>query len=562
MCAPNESQCLLMEGGADVEQGRPANDGEAANSTSSAFGFLVDPFCNLCSCSWGKPSSSSCASDEQRQQLIYPGEKNKAKKASWMSVDFLIKSTKYVVSLSLLACCINVVTAGIFADQTPISKAAHPIIAFGVLWLLILWLGLLEGGQGSLVGLQHIQKAAYRDTHEMTHHCAILAHEGDNLNRFIIGRQFLVVLVVFAINLCCSVVEDHAAIPGVPDFAVRLLLESGLAVMIITVILGQLSAEVNATNCMLDFINTPFMLCTTIVCLAIESSGILHSVYLVQHIFAWCTGGEDSALEEVSKKNLAGRVFYWGRVAFSLVSLVLAMTVTLSALLNGQTTMFSDLPDAASLSIFIGLVCFLGMLEAMQIALFAMVTMPESELMEHPVAQANCKYVFHGTNFQAFLIGRQICVTMSMFLLAQLTTTDVDMDSGAEHVMGMSNGWQDFFNSGLPGALITTIVASLAWRIIASSFPIVFMTNPLVKPTIQLCLLLEASGVFSAAWLFAKSLKQVVGFQLDESYLGSAAPKDPHHHGADEETASLETASLETASECSESSSEYGATVH
>lgn len=78
-----------------------------------------------------------------------------------------------------------------------------------------------------------------------------------------------------------------------------------------------------------------------------------------------------------------------------------------------------------------------------------------------------------------------------------------------------------FFNTGLLGALITTIVASLAWRIIASSFSIAFLSNPLIYIIIGMCLLLEASGVCSAAWLKALVHKHKVGYQLDEVYLGT-----------------------------------------
>ena len=85
---------------------------------------------------------------------------------------------------------------------------------------------------------------------------------------------------------------------------------------------------------------------------------------------------------------------------------------------------------------------------------------------------------------------------------------------------------RDFFNTGLPGALITTIVASLWWRIIAASYPIAFMANPLVYVTIQLCLLLEASGVFSAAWILADALKSAVGLRNDSEFLDTGSETD------------------------------------
>ena len=48
-----------------------------------------------------------------------------------------------------------------------------------------------------------------------------------------------------------------------------------------------------------------------------------------------------------------------------------------------------------------------------------------------------------------------------------------------------------------------------------------FLSNPLIYVIIRLCLLLEASGVCSAAWLLALVHKQIVGYQLDEVYVGT-----------------------------------------
>ena len=158
----------------------------------------------------------------------------------------------------------------------------------------------------------------------------------------------------------------------------------------------------------------------------------------------------------------------------------------------------------------------------MQIALFAVCNLPETDLLVSPAAVSNYRLAFTGNNFQAFLIGRQICVTMSMFLLARITTTDVDTSAPipVEDVLDMPCPLQNFFNTGLPGALITTIVASLMWRIVASTFPVAFLGNPFVLPTIQICLALEYSGVFSASWLCADAFKSVTGLKDDESYLG------------------------------------------
>lgn len=188
---------------------------------------------------------------------------------------------------------------------------------------------------------------------------------------------------------------------------------------------------------------------------------------------------------------------------------------------------------------------------SVQIALFAVVNLPEEELNSHPVARANCQWTFSGNNFQAFLIGRQVCVTLCLFILARMITIDVDITplpdgSPAPTVMGVSEGVQDFLNTGLPGALITTIVSSLAWRIVASSFPIAFMSNPLVALSIHLCLFLESTGLFSSAWLCAEAHRRMAGFRPDEQFVGKPLG------GKEEDETSEGDTEEDTDSECTD----------
>jgi hypothetical protein len=441
--------------------------------------------------------------------------------SSWM------QKAQYAVSLTLLGLTIALCTAGILAKQTPVAEAACPTVALVLMWFLIFWLGILEGGQGSLVGLQPVDSTQFQDSHPYAYACTQLAHTGDNLNRFIVGRQFLVVLVVFMLNMTVTVVDDFD-VPGVPRALMAGMVGSGVGVMLITVMLGQLAAEVNATNCMLDFINNSIVWVTTVICLAIEESGLLHSVYLVQCFFS-----TESMSKESTNKTMRQKIWYWGRVAVSTIFLACALSVTCAALWHGETTMYPGLTTMATFALFFGLVCFLGLLEAIQIAAFAVVKLPAHIVAESPAADANCQLVFKGRNFKAVLIGRQICVTTSMFLLARITTTNVDPNDLADTsttmstVLNLPAGIQDFFNTGLPGALITTIVASLWWRILAASFPIAFMGNTVVYWTIRLCLFLESTGVFSAAWLLADGIKWMSGLQPDETYL--KGDKIDHH---------------------------------
>lgn len=430
-----------------------------------------------------------------------------------------IEGIKYIVSVSLLCFSIFLITMAMFTEQTKATEnGLHPAAAFCIYAFLIVWLSMMEGGQGCLVGLQPVTKSLYADSHPRALKSTELAHKGNNMERFVVGRQFLVVLVIFVMNMMVSTVED-ATILGLPSSLIGIFLGTGFAVILTTMIVGQLTAQVNAATCMLDFINNYFMLFTVYTSLAIEASGLLHSVYLINIIFSKIAGKEVQSNEP--PRSTLQTVFFWVRVFFSLAILAGAFVITLTALFTEKTMMWEGVPEPVSVAILFFLMCFVGIMEGLQIALFAVMKLPENELSQHQIAHRTTKLVFSGHNLGAFLIGRQICVTVCMFVVARITAINVDLDDEAsENILGVSDGVQTFLNTGLLGAVITTIVASLIWRVIASSFPVAFLSNPLVYVVVQLCLLLESSGICSASWILASIQKKVVGFRNDEEYLG------------------------------------------
>lgn len=441
-----------------------------------------------------------------------------AKPSYGHNVSFFIEFFKYMYSSVLLVFSVVVVMALIFSGQTQLAESSHPAVAFVAIWLLIGWLAMMEGGQGCLVGLGPIEKELYEETHPITIKSTVAAHKGDNMERFIIGRQFLVVLVVFVINLCGAAIPNATSVLNLPDALHEIFISTGVAMILMTIILGQLTAQVVATDCMLDFVNNYFMVFTTYASLAIEFSGLLHCVYLVQLFFSKVTGISIES-EEPPRTQLQG-IFFWMRTGFSVAVLGFAFAVTLKALFVGQTTMWDGIPSVVAVIIFFLLMGFVGIMEGMQIALFAVINLPDHELQEHKAAWAMCQLAFKGSNLQAFLIGRQILVTICMFIVARITSLKVEVGTG-ENVFGVSDGMQEFFNTGLLGAIITTVCASLAWRIIASSFPVAFLSNPLVYVILRVCLVLEASGLCSASWMLAAFQKRIGKYLPDECYIGT-----------------------------------------
>ncbi|GMI52326.1 hypothetical protein TeGR_g772, partial [Tetraparma gracilis] len=226
-----------------------------------------------------------------------------------------------------------------FADWNLPAAAALPILC-----VLLLWLALIEGGQGALVGLQPTPKDQYAQSHPITLKCTTLSHAGDNMERFICGRQFLVVLLIFLINTMGGAVGG-AQVFNMAPWVIQIFLGQAVAMILLTVNIGQLTAQVNAADCMLDFINNHAMLASIYISLAIEASGLLHSVYLVQIAFAKITGKTIESNEP--PRTGVTQALFWGRVVMSLGILAFALAVQLDALFKGWTNMWAAVPAGA-----------------------------------------------------------------------------------------------------------------------------------------------------------------------------------------------------------------------
>ena len=69
---------------------------------------------------------------------------------------------------------------------------------------------MVEGGQASLVGLPPVDIELYKDTHRTTYQQMKVVNKGDNLDRYLMGRQFMVLALVFVENLCADPVDKEA----------------------------------------------------------------------------------------------------------------------------------------------------------------------------------------------------------------------------------------------------------------------------------------------------------------------------------------------------------------
>jgi len=430
------------------------------------------------------------------------------------------KIFKDVYSTALLIFCTVIVTASIFDHNTKVAEQTYPWVAYIVLWFVLAWLSMVEGGQASLVGLPPINMSLYKNSHPTAHKIMTVINKGDNLDRYLMGRQFMVLALVFVENLCGHAHDPDKPVLGMGKWVNAIFFQTGLGIFFMTAMIGKISAQVNASRCMLDYVNNWFAYFTLQVSRAIEFSGLLHCCYPVQMIFAKASGQPLESNEPPRK--LGAQIFFWARVLLSTAILAFSFAVTLDALFQGKTTMWAGVPPVVSVILFFVFMAIVGMLEGMQIAFFAIAKMTEEERAQSYWAKRTTDVLFKGDgrNLPGFMIGRQMCVTLCFFIVARVTS--VKIEDGEDNIFHVGSGLQAFFNTGLLGALITTIVASITWQLVASAFPMAFLSTPLTYVLMQFCLFLEWTGLCQGSWVVARIHRKIVGFKRDEVYIGTA----------------------------------------
>jgi hypothetical protein len=120
-------------------------------------------------------------------------------------------------------------------------------------------------------------------------------------------------------------------------------------------------------------------------------------------------------------------------------------------------------------------------------------------------------------------------VTLCFFIIARVTTINIDIGN-EDNIFGVSDPIQKMFNLGFMGALVTTILGSITWQLVAGAFPIAFLSNPIVFIFLQLALFLEATGICAAAWFLAVIQRKALGFQFDEVYIGTPEERAAKGH--------------------------------
>ena len=114
-------------------------------------------------------------------------------------------------------------------------------------WIMLWWIAMLEGCQISIVGLQRHDPEIFKETHPRAYKSCKLVLAGANVERFLVGRQFLLIFNGFlASRVGGSKTIDNLVIGGWvwDSFVTQLFFSNGVLLMIVIVALGQVRVHV------------------------------------------------------------------------------------------------------------------------------------------------------------------------------------------------------------------------------------------------------------------------------------------------------------------------------
>jgi len=453
------------------------------------------------------------------------------------------RNSTYWWGMAALILSVAVVMTGIFKEENnPPWTKGHPFLDFVLFWSMLTWIAMLEGCQISVVGLQGYDMEAFRVSHPRAYRCCKLVHSGANVERFLVGRQFLLLFNGFLVSRIGGGQPIEHFEMGSWKWSHELtqfFFSNGVMLMVVIVALGQLPTQLVAADKMLGFFELPlghyYTVCLP--CLFVETIGLTHSSYILKDFLCWISD-IDTTKADPAKAMLKDWKYYAkcilsvSAVTFSGIMIIKGLALTQTNATVGAG--WRKLPGSLAVIVSLLFIFMLASAEGIQVSVIALATVPGSTYKHHsPLAYRTAALALKGRNMSAFLVGRQFLTAMNMVLLSKVTSY---AGSDGELLEGGDWGMGTFFNNyllqwGFLGAILVVNVAQLASQVTASIFPISVINNYFMYWILCLMLFIETVGIVNACWPLSYALEMVYGMEPDpvnmiESKNGSSYEKE------------------------------------
>jgi len=441
------------------------------------------------------------------------------------------RKCSYYWSTALLIFATTVVIYGIgkqWNNPPWEQKDTHPVLEIFIFLVIMWWIALLEGCQISIVGLQAVNVEKYKDEYPRSYRSSKLVHSGPNVERFLVGRQFLLIFNGFLASKIAGAKRTDDFYMGDWTWsseATDFFWSNSVLLMIVIVAPGQLVTQLLACDKMLGFFELVHGAYYTVVlpCLFVESLGMTHSSYLLKDVLCYLAGIDQS--EGDPKKKMNKDFFYYFRCLLSVCLVIFSGVLIIKGIAMQQTGVnkgvgWEKLPVWAAVLIALLFLFIMACAEGLQVSALALAKTKTSTFKKRaPLAYRTTQILYAGRNMQAFMVGRQFFVAMMMVLLAKVTSyagEGGELDGESNNDWGFGKGFNEgLLQTGFLGALFVCNVAQLASQVTASIFPVALINNRILNFLLQLMLLTEASGIVNSCWPIAWAVDSMCNLKKD-----------------------------------------------
>jgi len=258
----------------------------------------------------------------------------------------------------IFATILTIISIGLICYSIGAGLAAmpgHPIILYILLAFDIVLLAYLEGLQIAILALERTscetfiqRKRAYASQ------TLAMRYNGHNVQRFLVGRQFFVVFVVFL----CAQLTTYADldIPWMPEWMFVALIQTGLPGALIVLAFGQLCPQLIATTNPITFMNLPGTWSVIQLCLYFESTGVTHFSWVLamttRYLFSM---GDHEHIEDPNKDEEMNVIEHIPQNVRNMMKTVKISASDLDALYSERSTGHVTNPDLGNLACLKGL---------------------------------------------------------------------------------------------------------------------------------------------------------------------------------------------------------------
>jgi len=181
---------------------------------------------------------------------------------------------RYAFSTYITAMAFGVVGIGISSQQSVLPGPPPVIVSVFLCSIALLWH--LEGVQVAILAVEGEPVTSFTSAQGRGSRLQELMLHDQGVQRFLVGRQFLVIFVVY---LTAQVTTFREISLSIPDWATVAFIDTGLPGVLIVLAVGQLMPQLMAAEDPRWFMTLPGCLPTVYLCLGLERLGVTH--------FAW-----------------------------------------------------------------------------------------------------------------------------------------------------------------------------------------------------------------------------------------------------------------------------------